>query len=88
MHKKNLIEKFLDFVLEKSAMSCLFWVLIIIILSIGTTLFIGWLLMLLWNWLAPLFWSSAPVLGYWQSVGMAILLTIIGGFFRSRISKN
>ena len=38
---------------------------------------------LLWNWLAPIFWATAPILTYWQAFGACILLSIIGSAFRS-----
>ena len=38
---------------------------------------------LLWNWLAPIFWTAAPILTYWQAFGVCILLSIIGSAFRS-----
>ena len=38
----------------------------------------GWIFMLLWNWIAPLFWIGAPVLTFWQGVGVVVLLKIIG----------
>ena len=41
---------------------------------------------LLWNWLAPIFWTAAPILTYWQAFGVCILLSIIGSVFRS-VSK-
>ena len=41
---------------------------------------------LLWNWLAPIFWITAPILTYWQAFGVCILLSIIGSAFRS-VSK-
>lgn len=45
------------------------------------------ILMLLWNWLAPIFWTSAPELTFWQSLGICILLSIIGGFFKTSNNK-
>ena len=41
---------------------------------------------LLWNWLAPIFCITAPILTYWQAFGVCILLSIIGSAFRS-VSK-
>jgi hypothetical protein len=45
------------------------------------------ILMLLWNWLAPTFWTAAPELTFWQSLGICILLSIIGGFFKTSNNK-
>lgn len=64
--------------------SCLGILIIICIFS----LLGGYILMLLWNWLAPLFWTSAPVLTFWQAWGISVLLSIIGNKFRSTNSSN
>jgi len=47
----------------------------------------AWVVQLLWNWLAPIFWTTAPILTYWQAFGVCILLSIIGSAFRSTVSK-
>lgn len=44
----------------------------------------GWIFMLLWNWLAPLFWNAAPQLTFWQAWGVMILLSWIASFFRNK----
>ena len=56
--------------------------LVYIIVFLAIMLFNAWILELLWNWLAPIFWSSAPILTYWESVGINIFLIIIAGLFR------
>ena len=43
----------------------------------------AWVVQLLWNWIAPIFWTNAPILTYWQSFGCCILLSFIGSAFRS-----
>lgn len=57
----------------------------VIVLLLG--FFEAWILQLLWNWLAPIFWSAAPILTYWQAFGVSVLLGIVGSAFKSR-SKN
>lgn len=59
--------------------SCLF-ILIILLLALTIEPLI---LMWLWNWLTPLFWTASPVLTFWQALGICFLLSIIGGFFKS-----
>jgi hypothetical protein len=59
--------------------SCILILVVLVLLSFLE----GWILMLLWNWLAPIFWSAAPELSYWQAMGIMLLLSIIGSFFRS-----
>lgn len=60
--------------------NCIF-VLAIFIVCMAFTPFV---FMLLWNWLVPIFWSNAPILTFWQSFGIVILLGIIGSFFRKK----
>lgn len=54
--------------------------LVIVILCMTFTPYV---FMLLWNWIVPIFWSGAPILTFWQSFGVVILLGIIGSFFRN-----
>lgn len=61
--------------------------LLVIILCVAFGAFGGWIFMLLWNWLMPLFWKTAPVLTFWQAWGVCILLSWIGSFFRNNSSK-
>lgn len=47
----------------------------------------AWLFQWLWNWLAVgLF--HAPVVGYWQAMGMTLFLAFVGNFFRSVTTKK
>lgn len=63
-----------------SCIGCIFIILLCIIFgALG-----GLIFMALWNWLVPLFWTSAPILTFWQAWGCMILLSIIGNFFRSK----
>ena len=55
----------------------------IILVYVIVNLFIGWIFMSLWNWLLPLIWTAAPIFTFWQAFGVVMLLTIIGGFFKS-----
>ncbi len=59
--------------------TCLGVIIIIALIS----LFGGWIFMLLWNWVVPIIWTSAPILTFWQAWGISFLLTIIGNKFRS-----
>lgn len=58
----------------------IFWCIVIVI---ALTFLEAWGLQLLWNWLAPLFWKTAPILTYWQAFGCSVLLSIIGSAFKS-----
>ena len=56
---------------------------VIIILVI--LLFIeAWIIQISWNVVGPIFWKSAPILTYIQSVYMCILLSTIGSFFKHK----
>lgn len=63
----------------------IFWCIVIVI---ALTFLEAWGLQLLWNWLAPLFWKTAPILTYWQAFGCSVLLSIIGSFFKSSTTKS
>lgn len=43
----------------------------------------AWVIMLLWNWLAPLFWAAAPILTYWQTYGVMVLIQLIAGLLKN-----
>jgi hypothetical protein len=60
-------------------------VYIIAILVIAAFFLEGYVLMLLWNWIAPLFWSAAPELTFWQCIGIIILINLIGSIIRNAL---
>ena len=37
------------------------------------------LFMLLWNWVAPMFWAAAPIINFWAAWGVIILLSMVFG---------
>ena len=56
---------------------------VIIILVI--LLFIeAWIIQISWNVVGPIFWKSAPILTYIQSIYICILLGTIGLFFKRK----
>ena len=59
--------------------------IVIIVILVVLSFLEAWIVQLLWNWLAPIFWIAAPILTYWQAFGICILLSIIGSVFRSVI---
>lgn len=61
---------------------CIIVMVILIILDFLEALIVQFL----WNWLVPIFWTTAPILTYWQAFGVCILLSIVGSAFRS-VSK-
>ena len=51
------------------------------IIALVIILFIeAWVLQISWNVIGPIFWKSAPILTYIQSIYMCILLGTIGSF--------
>lgn len=59
-----------------------------IIITLLIILFVkAWILQISWNVIGPIFWKSAPILTYIQSVYMCILLGTIGSFFKRKELK-
>ena len=59
---------------------CIFTTIILVIL-----LFIeAWIIQISWNVVGPIFWKSAPILTYIQSVYICILLGTIGLLFKRK----
>lgn len=46
--------------------------LILLVYGLGT-----YVAMLLWNWIMPLFWHTAPQLTYFQTLGAFLLMHLI-----------
>lgn len=40
---------------------------------------LGWVIMLLWNWLMPDLFAGAQPIGYWQALGIFLLSKILFG---------
>ncbi len=59
-------------------------IILIILLALA---FVGWIFMLLWNWIIPLFWTTAPILTYWESCGVIVFILFILSIFRNN-NKN
>ena len=57
--------------------------IVIMIILAAFSFLEAWIVQLLWNWLAPIFWTAAPILTYWQVLGVCILLSIIESILRS-----
>jgi len=67
-----------------SAIGCI----VVIALIAGLLILEGWVASLLWNWIAPIFWSSAPVLTTWKALGIMFVLDIIGTCLFKSSSKT
>ena len=61
---------------------------LISILIVAAFFLESYVLMILWNWLAPLFWSAAPELTFLQCIGIIVLINLIGSIIRSALGFN
>ena len=62
-----------------------FWgCLAVFIIVLAFSAFEAWIIMLLWNWIAPLFWAGAPILNFWQTWGILFLINLIVNMFRKK----
>ena len=59
----------------------------VLLLAFAIMCFEGWILMLLWTWLLVSLVGISTI-GFWQGVGLILLLNLIGGFFKTTVSKN
>lgn len=73
----NIVKLKNNKIMKEALFGCLVALFFIALLAI----FGGWIFMLLWNWLVPMFWTTAPILNIWQSVGILFLLNIVGKLF-------
>ena len=64
-------------------MGCLISILIVVGFFVES-----YVLMILWNWLAPLFWSAAPELTFLQCIGIILLINLIGSIICSALGLN
>ena len=61
-------------------------VILVLALAFGILCLEAWIGMLLFNWVVGLF-GGAFALTFWQAFGVCVLLSFVGGFFKSN-SKN
>lgn len=59
----------------------------ILLLAFAIMCFEGWILMLLWNWLLVGLFGISTI-GFWQGVGLILLLNLIDGFFKTTVREN
>lgn len=79
MNIKNFIKK--DNIFQTVLVVIAVIALVFVLYAIGAAVF-----MAVVNWVARLF-SLGFALTYWQSFGVYLLLSIVGGFFKSTSSK-
>ena len=68
--------------------SLMSWIGAGILFIIGFAFLFGFVsagvVMTLWNWLSPLFWEDAPILGFWETWGAMVLISIIVRLFKRK----
>lgn len=64
------------------------WVFIGILTAVGFALVLGYIVMLLWNWLMPEIFGLITI-NYWQAVGLILLAKLLlGGFGHHKSDKH
>lgn len=61
------------------------WIMFILLFLV-VTVFSALLLWGLWNWLSPIFWTSAPMLTFLQSWGIILFIILIRNTVRIRVN--
>jgi hypothetical protein len=82
-----MFNKFNDFYDNYGCGWVILAVLITLALAFGIMCLEAWVFMLLLNWLVPLVVSGFAI-SFWQSFGLILLLDIVGGFFKKRITHR
>ena len=62
-------------------------VIIVLALVFGVLCLEAWIGMLIFNWVMGLF-GVAFALTFWQAFGVCVLLSFVGGFFKSSSSSS
>lgn len=73
---------------NKDEMGCGTYICIIlfaIAFAFGISCLYAWIGMLLWNWVMPIIWASAPVMEFWPMWGLVELCSIL---FKAKTSVN
>ena len=65
------------------ALGC-FGLISVILASLALDALFAFIIMLFWNWLVPILWVGAPVLGYWETFGLLVLFNIIIGLIKAK----
>lgn len=69
--------------LKDSDSSTIFVSCLVILLIVAALYFVlAWLLALAWNFVAPLFWESAPVLSTWHGLAIIFIIHILFAPFK------
>ena len=77
---KFLINKYIIRVVMNDKVKKVLAIILALIIAIGLYALITWGVQSLWNWIAPLFWSNAPILTFWQTLGVMLLVRVMHQF--------
>ena len=67
---------------------CLSRCLGIAVLAVVGLAVVGWIVMLLWNWLMPALFTGAQTIGFAQALGVLLLSKILFGGFHGRHRRH
>ena len=73
---------------KNNDMTCGTYIVVIILaiaIAFGLSCLYAWIGMLLWNWVMPIIWASAPIVGFWPMWGLIELCSIL---FKAKMSVN
>ena len=65
---------------QEQKVGCGVYIIAIILalaIAFGLSCFYAWIGMLLWNWVMPMIWASAPVMTFWPMWGLYELCSIL-----------
>ena len=62
---------------DDGCVTILIAVIVAIAIAFGLSCLYAWIGMLLWNWVMPMIWTSAPVMTFWPMWGLVELCSIL-----------
>lgn len=69
-------------------MKTLLIIFIVLALAFAFAAFEAWIIMMLWNWIVPMFWASAPILNFWLTLGIMMLCNLLFGSRTVTVSRH
>lgn len=69
-------------------MKTLLIIFIVLALAFAFASFEAWIIMMLWNWIVPMLWASAPILDFWLTLGIMMLCNLLFGSRKITVSKS
>jgi hypothetical protein len=69
-------------------MKTLLIIFIVLALAFAFASFEAWIIMMLWNWIVPIFWANAPTLSFWLTLGIMMLCNLLFSNRKITVSRN